>query len=44
MPLGFIEVIHLWDRGAGYEPVPITGDNSESHYQEVAEFLATQSK
>ena len=39
-----IEVIHLWDRGARYEPVPITGDNSESHYQEVAEYLATQSK
>ena len=39
-----IEVIHLWERNGEYEQVEITNDNSESHYQEVAQYLATLNK
>ena len=34
-----IEVIHLWKHKGDYEVVPITTDNSEIHYQEVAQEL-----
>ena len=37
-----IEVVHLWERDGEYEPVAITRDNSESHYQEVEHFSASQ--
>jgi dCMP deaminase len=39
-----IEIVHLWERNGEYEHVEITSDNSESHYQEVAEYLAAQNK
>ena len=39
-----IEVIHLWERDGEYEQVEITSDNSESHYQEVEQYLASQNK
>ena len=35
-----IEVVHLWYHGDQCEPVQITSENSESHYQEVARELA----
>ena len=34
-----IEIVHLWHHNGQYEPVTITSDNSESHYQEVAREL-----
>jgi hypothetical protein len=34
-----IEVIHLWKRDHDYEAIAITGENSESHYQEVAQAI-----
>jgi dCMP deaminase len=34
-----IEIVHLWQHGDQCEPVAITSDNSESHYQEVAKEL-----
>ena len=39
-----IEIVHLWERNGEYEHVEITSDNSESHYQEVAQYLAAQNK
>ena len=39
-----IEVIHLWERDGQYEQVEITSENSESHYQEVEQYLASQNK
>ena len=39
-----IEVIHLWERDGEYEQVEITSENSESHYQEVEQYLASQNK
>ena len=39
-----IEVIHLWERNGEYEQVEISCENSESHYQEVEQYLATQNK
>ena len=38
-----IEVIHLWECDGKYEQIAITSDNSDSHYQEVAQYLASQS-
>ena len=35
-----IEVVHLWMRNGEYAVVEITGDNSESHYQEVEKCIA----
>ena len=37
-----IEVIHLWEHEGKTERVAITSDNSESHYQEVAQEIATK--
>ena len=39
-----IEIVHLWKHGNEYQRVEITSDNSESHYQEVEQYLATQNK
>ena len=38
-----IEIVHLWHHNGQYEPVTITSDNSESHYQEVARELEVRS-
>ena len=38
-----IEVIHLWKHDGEFEPIAITSDNSESHYQAVAKSIAAQS-
>ena len=35
-----IEIIHLWHHDGEYEPIEITTDNSESHYQVVAKYIA----
>ena len=37
-----IEVIHLWHHDDEYHAVPLTEANSESHYQEVEQSLASQ--
>jgi hypothetical protein len=39
-----IEVVHLWERNGEYEPVTLTSETSDSHYQEVEDYLATQNK
>ena len=37
-----IEVMHLWHHDGEYHAVPLTEANSESHYQEVEQSLASQ--
>ena len=39
-----IEVIHLWERDGKYEAIQLTVDTSESHYQEVERYIASQTK
>ena len=39
-----IEVVHLWERAGKYEAIQLTVDTSDSHYQEVERYIASQTK
>jgi len=39
-----IEVIHLWQRDGSYQAFALTASNSESHYQEVENYLINQNQ
>ncbi len=39
-----IEVVHLWHHDGECEPIMLTSENSDSHYQEVENQLATRNE